>query len=95
MLFFIIRCGGPTPPESPLLVKVMSTSLDNRTQETFELKVTNVSAMNVKGFVLRLELLDTTGKVKSVTNQLELKAGGPPAKVAPSLASTRNKFRYY
>lgn len=68
-----------TPSESPILVKVMGTSLDKGTQETFELNVTNVSATNIKAFVLRLELLDSTGKVKSVTNQMELEAGARPA----------------
>ena len=78
-LLLVSRALAQTPPECPILVKIMSTSLNKKTQETFELNVTNVSGMNVKGFVLRLELLDATGKVKSVTNQLELKAGGPPS----------------
>ncbi len=42
-----------------------------------ELKVTNLSTLDIKGFVLRLELLDVKGTVKFVTNRMELSGGLP------------------
>jgi len=66
-----------TPAVSPILVQITNKSLDKRQQETLELKVTDISATDVKGFVLRLELLDVKGKVQFVTNQMEISGGLP------------------
>ncbi len=66
-----------TAPDSPISVQITEKALDKTQQETLSLRVTNISTTDVKGFVLRLELLDNKGKIKFVTNRMQLSGAVP------------------
>ena len=65
------------PPEGPIVVQVTSQSVSKMQQQTLDIRVTNVSTTDVKGFVLRIELLDDKGNLKFVTDRMQLSGGLP------------------